>query len=442
MDTNAPRHTISNRSIQLLELERQYIVGGFEPVPLMFERGKGSRLWDVDGKEYIDFISMFSATNHGHCHPHIAKKVTEQMEKLWVANLASHNASYGPFAEMMCKRFGYDKMIAMTSGTEAADTACKLARKWGIQIKGIAAENLLILGVGQSYHGLGSGVWGLMDGTNKRTEYGLDSQVYMNVNPSTGESLHYLDLDAMRRCFNSHHGRIAAVIMECFHGVARSVEEEKAYARGVYDLCREYGVLFIADEVRQGAGKTGKFLSYQHLGNDCKPDIVTMGKSISGGFYPASFILGTDTVMTLVKSYEMASTFAFTPLAIAAATAAVEVIDSDNLISRGIKLGERWKAIVSGWNHPKVSYVASLGAESNLFLHCDSGNRLAALCMHKGLFVYPRADGLRISFALNMAMEDLERGAEIIRESLDELDLPGEVVGEDFYANLRPATGK
>jgi ornithine--oxo-acid transaminase len=221
---------------------------------------------------------MFSSANLGHCHPYVREKVMEQMNKIVMANLSTHNATYGPFAKTMCERFGYDKIIAMTSGTEAADTACKIARKWGIQVKGISEESCIILGVGSSYHGLGSSVWGLMDSTRHRKEYGLDSKMVMNVNPSTRELLEYLDLQAMRRCLEEHSARISAVIMECLHGTSQSVEDEITYVKGVHDLCREHNVLFIADEVRQGVGKTGKFLGYDNIGQGFQPDITTMGK--------------------------------------------------------------------------------------------------------------------------------------------------------------------
>ncbi|OAP64557.1 hypothetical protein AYL99_00529 [Fonsecaea erecta] len=423
---------LSPKTLALLQQERQYVAGGFEPVPVFFSRAQGSKLWDVDGKEYIDFIAMFSAVNQGHGHPYIAEKVRKQMEESVLINIAGHNALYPPFAEMMCKRFGYDKILCATSGTEAADTACKIARKWGIQRKGIQPEQCKILGVGSSYHGLGSGVWGLMDPSQKRTEYGLDSQLVLNINPSTGAPLKYLDLEAMRTCLQEHHETVAAVIMECLHGTARTPEEEFAYARGVYDLCRQYNVLFIADEVRQGAGKTGKFLSFYHLGEDMKPDIITMGKSITGGFYPQSFVLGNAKVMSLVGTFEIASTYGFTPLAIAATRAAIEVIDNENLMSKAVELGRKWKAIVDGWKHPKIDYVFSLGADSNLFLNNLSGLRVAALCMHKGLFVHPRPNGLRISFAMTMTDAELEKGAEILKAALDEIDHVADIPGERF----------
>lgn len=377
---------------------------------------------------------MFSAVNTGHRHPYILQKVVEQMQKSTLFNLATHDTLWPPFAEMMCRRFGYDKIIAMTSGTEAADTACKIARRWGLETKGIASNDCVVFGVGQSYHGLGSAVWPLMDPSPRREAYGLDrNPSVMNTNPSSGKVLDYLDLEAMKQCLQDYHHRTAGVIMECFHGSAQAVDEERAYARGVYDLCKRYNVLFIADEVRAGAGKTGKFCSYQHLGDDCKPDIVTMGKSITGGFYPQSFILGTTAVMSGIGTNQMASTYSMTPLAIVAAQATIETIDRERLMDRAVQLGERWKATVNSWNHAKVDYIASMGADSNLFLKDGtSGSRLAALCLHKGVLTYPRPGGIRLSFPLTMKDEELDAGAALIQEALDEVDQYDTIPGENF----------
>ncbi|KAE8343516.1 hypothetical protein BDV24DRAFT_172896 [Aspergillus arachidicola] len=426
-----PDLKLSPRVKELLDLESRFTVGGFDPIPYVFEKGQGSLLWDVDGKEYIDFIGMFSAVNTGHCHPDIQKAMVEQLKKITLINLSAHNSMFGPFAKRLCDRFDYDKVIAMTSGTEAADTACKIARSWGINQKHIPANDCIVLGVGGSYHGLSSGVWSLMNSNPLRsTKYGLDSKIQMNINPSTGELLEYLDLEKMKSCLLEHKDRVAAVIMECIHGYSRDVNDEIHYARGVYELCKSMNILFIADEVRQGAGKTGKFFSFQHLGDDVKPDIVTMGKSITGGFYPQSFIMGVDKAMAAVGPYEMASTYGFSPLAIAAANATLDVIDRENLIQRGVHLGNLWRKTVEAWHHPLVDYVAQIGADSNLVLREVQPSRLAALCMHRGLFVYPKANGLRLSFAMNMSDEVLLRGAAILRSCLDDIDNYGSIEGE------------
>ncbi|KAJ5465477.1 hypothetical protein N7530_009264 [Penicillium desertorum] len=430
MESNSskkPDLTLSPRVKELLDLESRFTVGGFDPMPYFFEKGQGSLLWDVDGKEYIDFIGMFSAVNTGHCHPYIQEALIEQLKKdaakVTLINLSSHNSTFGPFARSLCARFDYDKVIAMTSGTEAADTACKIARSWGINQKHIPAEDCIILGVGDSYHGLSSGVWNLMNSNPL-------SKIQMNTNPSTGELLEYLDLEKMKSCLREHKDRVAAVIMECIHGYSRDVNDEAHYARGIYELCKSMNILFIADEVRQGAGKTGKFFSFQHLGDNVKPDIVTMGKSITGGFYPQSFIMGMDTVMASVGPYEMASTYGFSPLAITAANATIEVIDRENLIERGVHLGYLWRKTVESWQHPLVNYVAQVGADSNLILRDVQPSRVAALCMHRGLFVYPKANGIRLSFAMNMPDEVLLKGAAILKSCLDDIDNYGSIEGE------------
>ncbi|GFF59753.1 ornithine aminotransferase [Aspergillus udagawae] len=428
---NKPDLTLSPRVRKLLELESQFTVGGFEPMPYFFEKAQGSLLWDVDGNRYIDFIGMFSAVNTGHCHPDIQEAVIEQLKKVTLLNLSCHTPTFGLFAKRLCTRFCYDKVVAMTSGTEAVDTACKIARKWGIHQKGIPPQECVILGVGGCYHGLGSGVWSLMNGHSLRVKrYGLDSKIQMNTNPRTGEVLEYLDLDRMRTCLEEHKDRVAAVIMECIHGYSQDVNEEIRYARGVYDLCKSMNILFIADEVRQGVGKTGKFFSFQHLGHDVKPDIVTMGKSITGGFYPQSFIMGLDAVMASVGPYEMASTYGFTPIGIAAANATIDVIDKENLIERGVSLGNLWKKTVESWNHPLVDYVAQVGADSNLILREVQPSRVAALCMHRGLFVYPKPDGIRLSFAMTMSDELLLEGAAILKGCLDDVDNYGLIEAE------------
>ena len=323
---------------------------------------------------------------------------------------------------MLCTRFEYGKVCGTTSGTEAADIACKIARKWGIQNKAIPAEECLIFGVGQSYHGLGSGVWPLMDPSSARAEYGIENKIRTNRNPSTGKVLQYLDLKAVERCLEEHHSKTAAVIIEPLHGASRTVKQERAYARDVYDLCRKHNVLFIADEVRQGAGKTGKFFSFYHLGDDCKPDMVSMGTSITGGMYSQSFVMGTNEVMSLVGVGQIMGTYVHNPIAVAAARAAIELLDKENLMERATALGERWRTIANGWKHSKVDYVSSIGADSNLVLKNTRGCRFAALCMHKGVICYPCPDGLRLSFAITMTDAQLDKGAKIIREALDESD--------------------
>lgn len=209
--------------------------------------------------------------------------------------------------------------------------------------------------------------------------------------------------------------------------------EEGTYGRGVYDLCKKYNILFIADEVRSGAGKTGKFFSYMHLGEDCKPDVVTMGKSITGGQYPQSFIMGTEEVMSMIGTNETSGTFAYTPMAITAATAAIQVIDSENLMQRATKLGYLWKSTLDSWRHPLIEHVSSIGADSCVFVKNVSSTRIGALALHKGLLLFAAGPRLRISLCMTMTDEDLLRGAAMLKEAFDEIDQFDQIEGEIWH---------
>ncbi|RSL39098.1 hypothetical protein CEP53_014318 [Fusarium sp. AF-6] len=252
----------------------------------------------------------------------------------------------------MCKRFGHDKITAATSGTELADVACKIARKHGIVRRKITVDKLKIRGVGSSYHGLGMGIWGLMDRSEQRSSYDLDGTSVLNFNPMANKTLEYLDLEPMRVCPEEHHQTVAAVIMNVY-------TEPRARAR----------MISAVSEVRQGAGKTGNLLSFYHCGEDMKPDIVTMGKSITDGWYPQTFFLGTEDVTSLVGPNECDYTFSHTLPALVAATSALEVIANENVLERAAQIGKKWRAITSSWNHPKINYVFSIGADFNMFFH-------------------------------------------------------------------------
>ena len=219
--------------------------------------------------------------------------------------------------------------------------------------------------------------------------------------------------------------------------INRTLEDEVNYARGVYDLCKKHGILFIADEVRMGAGKTGKFFCHEHLGSDCKPDIICMAKSMTGGFYPASYVLGTEAVMSLVGTAEMAATFAFTPLGVAATNAALDVIYEEGLIERAAVLGKWFDATVASWQHELVLYSTSRGADFGLFIdeHHPSGRvtgrKVCALCVQKGLLVSIKDNKVRMSVPMVIKDEEMNRALEILKEALDEVvdydEVPGEV---------------
>jgi len=419
---------LSARVQEIFDKEAKYTSGGFIPIPAFFVSGKGSILQDVDGNEKIDFLSMFSAANLGQQHPKLTKAMHDAYDNSTMLSLACRGPIWADFSEMMCKRFGYEKITAMVSGAEAADTACKVARKWGTRFKHIPADEMLVLGVSENYHGLTSGVWPLMSPSKARDAYALNDKVLTNVNPSTGQLLRYGHIEDMEACLKEHGHRVAGVIMECIHGHLEKFEDEIAYSKGVRQLCREHNVLFISDEVRMGSAKTGKFLCSDWFGPENKPDIIAIGKSISGGAYPASFILGSNETVGHVEPYESASTFAPTAVGLAAVTAALQIYDEEKLADRSAEMQRIWEAETSSWQHPFVKFITARGSDYNITLKEDYHNkrvtpsRLAQLILHKGVFVYPMDNRLRMSVAMTISDEVFLKGIAIIKEGLDEIE--------------------
>ncbi|KIM92607.1 hypothetical protein OIDMADRAFT_139383 [Oidiodendron maius Zn] len=426
----SPKNTppLSCRVKELFEKEMKYTSGGFIPIPAFFTSGVGSILTDVDGNKKIDFLSMFSAANLGQQHPKLTQAMHEAYENSTMLSLACRGPIWVDFAESICNRFGYEKVTAMVSGAEAADTACKVARKWGTKFKKISPDEILVLGVSENYHGLTSGTWPLMTPSKSRDAYALRDKVLTNVNPSTGTLLRYGHIEDMEECLKELGHRVAGVIMECIHGHLEKFEDEIAYATAVRQLCKKYNVLFISDEVRMGSAKTGKFLCSDWLGPENKPDIIALGKSISGGAYPASYILGSNETVGQVEPYESASTFAPTAVGLAAVNAALKIYDEEKLADRSAEMQRIWEAETSKWNHPFVQFITARGSDFNITLKRDYHNkrvdasRLAMLILHKGVFLYPMDNRLRMSVAMTITDEIFLRGIAIIKEGLDEIE--------------------
>ncbi|RAH64594.1 putative acetylornithine aminotransferase [Aspergillus aculeatinus CBS 121060] len=418
---------LSPETKRLLDIDAQHSAGGVFPLPVFIKSGKGSILKDVDGKEIIDFICMLSATNLGQCQPQLLKAVSDSMQTITLTNIATKVGDWAEFTRDMCQRFGYDKMVGMVSGTEGADSAVKFARKWGIKVKKIPPQDVLVFGVADNYHGTGSGIWPIMNNMGQASDYGVSNHNLRNSNPATGAPLTYCFLPDFEAAFMANHTRTAAVIMETIHGKKATFKEELDLAIGVRQLCKKYNVLFIADEVRMGSAKTGKFLCSDWMGPENKPDMVVMGKSITGGAYPASYILGNNEVMDLVGGYESVATFGMAPAAIAATRAMLKIVDDESLMERARWIGEVWEKETADWSMPWLDYTTHRGADLGLYLR-RTGNlrlttrRLGMLCLDKGVLTYPDGDRIRLGVALNIPEEELRRGIAIIKEALNELD--------------------
>ncbi|CAG9982338.1 unnamed protein product [Clonostachys byssicola] len=441
VEANAKRTLLLSESARTLDkLNRQHSVGGINSLPIYIVEGKGSRLIDSDGNELIDFICGFSASNLGQRHPRILETQIDTVNKITLANIAGQSHLWPIVAKELCEKFKYDKVVSMTTGSEATDTACKLARGWGVSVKKIDPREVLVLGTSENYHGTLSGVWPLMEPEAGWQEYATFSKNMTNINPSNGKVLRYLHPEDYAEIFEQMHERIAAVIMEPLHGLARSMDEEINFCIKVRQLCKKYNILFIADEVRMGSCKTGKFLSSDWMGPENKPDMITIGKSIAGGAYPSSFVLGPNEVMNKMKPYHSVSTFSMSVMACAAVRTALRVYEEEGLADRARAIHEKWVKETSTWNFPWLRYAPAFGADLNLLLDPEyekrpeniSPRRFSLLCASKGLLVFPGPNGrVRLGVALTISDEDLLKGFQILKEALEELPLYGEIEGSE-----------
>ncbi|KAH7042270.1 pyridoxal phosphate-dependent transferase [Macrophomina phaseolina] len=395
---------------ELLADDEAYTAGGFGPLPGYIVSGKGSTMWVSLQPRTINTSSL-----------------------LIHSNIAVHSATWPPLAKKLCQTLGYDKVAAMASGAEAADSAVKIARKWGIVRKGIKPADVLVLGCSDNYHGLTSGIWPIMNPGCGQEGYGIESKQITNRNPKTGALLRYGHVEDYEAILSEMHKVVAAIIMEPIHGVLRTAEEEINFGIGVRQLCKRYNILFISDEVRMGSGKTGRFLCSDWLGPENKPHMITLGKSISGGVCPASYILGFNDTMSLVEPNQVASTFAMSPMGNAATLAALSAYEDGKLFKRARVVEQRWVEATSKWNHPFLAYCPARGADLGITFKEDSGNvttrRFARLAYQKGVLVYPQGSRIRISVALTITDEELEKGIRILTETMDEIASYGEIPG-------------
>lgn len=314
---------------EFIEREDKYNCHNYHPLPVVLSRGEGAYVWDTDGKRYYDFLSAYSAVNQGHCHPKILKVFIEQASQLTLTSRAFFNDVLGEYAEKITRLFGYDKVLPMNTGVEAGETACKLARRWGYRVKHIPDNQAVIVFAEGNF-------WGR---TLSAISASTDPSSYNGFGPfMPGFSLvPYNNLEALEEvCRNPN---VCAFMVEPIQGEAGIVVPDEGYLKGVRDICTRYNVLFIADEIQTGLGRTGRRLCCDHSG--VRPDIVTLGKALSGGFMPVSAVLADNNVMSLIKPGEHGSTYGGNPLACRVAMAALDVLENERLAERSERLGQR-----------------------------------------------------------------------------------------------------
>ncbi|WP_242093732.1 ornithine--oxo-acid transaminase [Aestuariivivens sediminicola] len=315
-----------------IALENRYGAQNYHPLPVVLTRGEGVYVWDVEGKRYYDFLSAYSAVNQGHCHPKIISALRQQAERLTLTSRAFYNDQLGMYEKYITQYFGFDKVLPMNTGAEAVETAIKLARKWGYEKKGIPANHAKIVVCQNNFHGR---TVTIISASN-------DPVATENFGPFTPGilSIRYNDIDALRDVLEDEN--IAAFLVEPIQGEAGVYVPDKNYIKEAYTLCKENNVLFVADEVQTGVARTGKLLAVDHCG--IKPDILILGKALSGGVIPVSAVLADNEIMTVIRPGNHGSTFGGNPLACAVAKAALKVVEEEHLAENAERLGELFRA--------------------------------------------------------------------------------------------------
>jgi ornithine--oxo-acid transaminase len=323
---------VETKSQNAINLEDKYGAHNYHPIPVVLERGEGVYVWDVEGKKYFDFLSAYSAVNQGHCHPRIIEALKTQAEKLTLTSRAFYNSVLGEYEEYITKLLGYDKVLPMNTGVEGGETAVKLARKWAYEKKGVEENKAITIFA----HG---NFWGRTLAAISSSD---DPDSYKNFGPFMPgyESVPYNNLEALEEKLKNPN--VAAFMVEPIQGEAGVVVPDEGYLAGVRKLCTKYNVLFIADEVQTGIARTGKLMATDY--EDARPDILILGKALSGGVLPVSAVLADDEVMMCIKPGQHGSTYGGNPLACAVAKAALEVVVNENLAEKAFELGNYFRA--------------------------------------------------------------------------------------------------
>ena len=312
-----------------IDLEDKHGAHNYHPLPVVLEKGEGVYVWDVEGKQYFDFLSAYSAVNQGHSHPKIVKALTEQAQKLSLTSRAFYNSNLGEYEKKITLLFGFDKVLPMNSGAEAVETAIKLARKWSYEVKGIKDGYAKIIVCENNFHGR----------TTTIVSFSNDKDAHNNYGPFTPGFLRipYNDIEALAKVLEDEAEHIAAFLVEPIQGEAGVYVPDEGYLKNASELCKKHNVLFVADEVQTGIARTGKLIACHH--ENVQPDILILGKALSGGMYPVSAVLANDNIMKVIHPGQHGSTFGGNPLACAVAMAALDVVIDENLSERAEKLG-------------------------------------------------------------------------------------------------------
>ena len=409
---STPIQTSANTA-KYIALEDQFGAHNYHPVPVVLEKGEGVFLYDVDGKRYFDFLSGYSAVNQGHCHPAIIKALTDQAQKLTLTSRAFYNNLLGEYEKYITAYFGYDKVLPMNTGVEGGETAIKLARRWGYAVKGIPENQAKVIFAQGNF-------WGR---TLAAISSSTDPSSYNGFGPfMPGFGLiPYNDLAALETALQDPN--VAAYMVEPIQGEAGVVIPTDGYLKGVRDLCTKYNVLFIADEIQTGLARTGTLLACDY--ENVRPDILILGKALSGGTIPVAAVLADDIIMLQIKPGEHGSTYGGNPLACAVAMKALEVIKSEKMVENSFKMGEILRAELAKLNSPFIASIRGRGLLNAIVIKHENPDASWDLCLYLkelGILAKPtHGDKIRFAPPLIITEAQIKEAVQLIGKGLEQL---------------------
>ncbi|MBK6483671.1 MAG: ornithine--oxo-acid transaminase [Chitinophagaceae bacterium] len=401
---------IGTAKVNHIELEEKYGAHNYHPLPVVLAKGKGVFVWDTDGKRYFDFLSAYSAVNQGHCHPRIIDALTEQARTLTLTSRAFYNNALGEYEQYITTMFGYDKVMPVNSGAEAVETALKLCRKWGHKVKGIPDGQAKIIVCAENFHGRTIGIISFSSDPPSKDGFGPLLQGFVTVP--------YNDLTALQTAITDP--TIAGFLVEPIQGEAGVHVPDDGYLAGAFKLCNENNVLFLGDEIQTGLARTGKMLCCDY--ESVRPDILILGKALSGGVLPVSAVLANDEIMLTIKPGEHGSTYGGNPLACRVAVAALDVLKEEKLAENAFYLGNIFREELSAINSPRISLVRGKGLLNAIVVTPKEGKEAWDLCLalrDNGLLAKPtHGDKIRFAPPLVITEEQLLECVDIIRKTI------------------------
>jgi len=409
---------VMNSSRQAMELEDNYGAHNYHPLPVVLSKGNGAYVWDVEGRRYFDFLSAYSAINQGHCHPKIIGTLKSQAEELTLTSRAFYNDSLGEYEKFVTGYFGYDKVLPMNTGVEAVETAIKLTRKWAYEVQGIPENQAKIIVCENNFHGRTITIISFSSDPDARTNFGPFTPGFI--------SIPYNDLNALKEALKEEH--VAGFLVEPIQGEAGVFVPAEGYLQEASKMCKEAGVLFIADEVQTGIARTGKMLACDY--ENVKPDMLILGKALSGGVYPVSAVLANNNIMEVIQPNQHGSTFGGNPLACKVAIAALEVVKDEDLAENAFNLGNIFRKRMDEMieNSDLVTLVRGKGLLNAIIINASPESSTAwDICLKlkdNGLLAKPtHGNIIRFAPPLVMTEEQINECCDIIETTIEEFSI-------------------